>query len=80
MTEIIMQKLTNTSRYPHHCRFRQHQELLEKLRFIFCIEVNLLVVSKPSTKGHCCFAVVEAFIGGQQSNESHTGLHQSSET
>jgi len=43
------------------------------------LRIYLLVVSNPSTKGHRCFAVVEAFVGGQQSNESHTGLHQSSE-
>lgn len=35
-------------------------------------------MSNPSTNGHRCFAVTEAFVGGQHSNESHTGLHHNS--
>lgn len=38
----------------------------------------LLVVSNPSSNGHFCLVVVDALVGGQQSNESQTGSHHSS--
>ena len=40
--------------------------------------VYLLVVSNPSSNGHFCLVVVDALVGGQQSNESQTGSHHSS--
>lgn len=49
-----------------------------KCAFIKRVQAHLLVVSNPSSNGHLCLIVVDALVGGQQSNESHTGLHQSS--